>query len=29
MMVAMDPDGTNWRHKRTFDAVAGLNESRN
>jgi hypothetical protein len=29
MMVTMDPDGTNWRHKLAFDALAGLNESRN
>ncbi len=28
-LVAMDPDGTNWRHKRVFAALAELNESRN
>ena len=28
-LVAMDPDGTNWRHKRVFDALAELNERRN
>jgi hypothetical protein len=28
-LVAMDPDGTNWRHKLAFDALAELNERRN